>query len=65
MVTSTSCSSVSGVPTSLPNESCSDESDNELRQKLDDLDKVLEAKAKSTSGLDAGFSSIRMDMFSV
>ncbi|CDQ93830.1 unnamed protein product [Oncorhynchus mykiss] len=57
--------SVSGVPTSLPNESCSDESDNELRQKLDDLDKVLEAKAKSTSGLDAGFSSIRMDMFSV
>ncbi|XP_055784219.1 zinc finger homeobox protein 4-like isoform X1 [Salvelinus fontinalis] len=65
MVTSTSCSSVSGVPTSLPNESCSDESDNELSQKLDDLDKVLEAKAKSTSGLDAGFSSIRMDMFSV
>ncbi|KAK6299556.1 hypothetical protein J4Q44_G00295890 [Coregonus suidteri] len=57
--------SVSGVPTSLPNESCSDESDNELSQKLDELDKVLEAKAKSTSGLGAGFSSIRMDMFSV
>uniref|UniRef100_A0A4W5KHH1 Zinc finger homeobox 4 n=1 Tax=Hucho hucho TaxID=62062 RepID=A0A4W5KHH1_9TELE len=65
MVTSTSCSSVSGVPISLPNESCSDESDNELSQKLDDLDKVLEVKAQSTSGLDAGFSSIRMDMFSV
>lgn len=63
-VTSTSCST-SGVPTSLPTESCSDESDNELSQKLDDLDNALEVKAKSAAGLDAGFSSIRMDMFSV
>ena len=63
-VTSTSCST-SGVPTSLPTESCSDESDNELSQKLDDLDNALEVKAKPTSGLDASFSSIRMDMFSV
>ncbi|CAB1349928.1 unnamed protein product [Coregonus sp. 'balchen'] len=63
---SSSSPSVSrGSPTSLPNESGSDESDNELSQKLDELDKVLEAKAKSTSGLGAGFSSIRMDMFSV
>lgn len=63
-VTSTSCST-SGVPTSLPTESCSDESDNELSQKLDDLDNALEVKAKQASGLDASFSSIRMDMFSV
>ncbi|KAF3836031.1 hypothetical protein F7725_028589 [Dissostichus mawsoni] len=63
-VTSTSCST-SGVPTSLPTESCSDESDNELSQKLEDLDNALEVKAKSASGLDASFSSIRMDMFSV
>lgn len=63
-VTSTSCST-SGVPTSLPTESCSDESDNELSQKLDDLDNALEVKAKPASGLDASFSSIRMDMFSV
>lgn len=63
-VTSTSCST-SGVPTSLPAESCSDESDNELSQKLDDLDNALEVKAKTASGLDASFSSIRMDMFSV
>uniref|UniRef100_A0A1A8BKD2 Zinc finger homeobox 4 n=1 Tax=Nothobranchius kadleci TaxID=1051664 RepID=A0A1A8BKD2_NOTKA len=63
-VTSTSCST-SGVPTSLPTESCSDESDNELSQKLDDLDNALEVKAKTASGLDASFNSIRMDMFSV
>lgn len=63
-VTSTSCST-SGVPTSLPTESCSDESDNELSQKLEDLDNALEVKAKPASVLDASFSSIRMDMFSV
>ena len=63
-VTSTSCST-SGVQPSLPTESCSDESDSELSQKLDDLDNSLEAKAKQTSGLDGNFSSIRMDMFSV
>uniref|UniRef100_A0AAY4A8J7 Zinc finger homeobox protein 3 n=1 Tax=Denticeps clupeoides TaxID=299321 RepID=A0AAY4A8J7_9TELE len=63
-VTSTSCST-SGVQTSLPTESCSDESDSEFSQKLDDLDNSLEVKAKTTSGLDGNFSSIRMDMFSV
>ncbi|MEQ2194748.1 Zinc finger homeobox protein 4, partial [Xenoophorus captivus] len=51
-----------GVPTSLPTESCSDESDNELSQKLDDLDNALEVKAKTASGLDASFSSMRMDI---
>ncbi|XP_041101871.1 zinc finger homeobox protein 4-like [Polyodon spathula] len=63
-VTSTSCST-SGVQTSLPTESCSDESDSELSQKLDDLDHSLEVKAKSASGLDGNYNSIRMDMFSV
>ncbi|XP_056593982.1 zinc finger homeobox protein 4 isoform X1 [Triplophysa dalaica] len=63
-VTSTSCST-SGVQTSLPTESCSDESDSELSQKLDDLDNTLEVKAKTPSGLDGNFNSIRMDMFSV
>lgn len=63
-VTSSSCST-SGVQTSLPTESCSDESDSELSQKLDDLDNPLEVKAKPASGLDSTFSSIRMDMFSV
>ncbi|RXM31319.1 Zinc finger homeobox protein 4 [Acipenser ruthenus] len=63
-VTSTSCST-SGVQTSLPTESCSDESDSELSQKLDDLDHSLEVKAKTASGLDGNFNSIRMDMFSV
>ncbi|MGH0121927.1 UNVERIFIED_CONTAM: hypothetical protein FKN15_022745 [Acipenser sinensis] len=63
-VTSTSCST-SGVQTSLPTESCSDESDSELSQKLDDLDHSLEVKTKTASGLDGNFNSIRMDMFSV
>lgn len=63
-VTSSLCST-SGVQTSLPTESCSDESDSELSQKLEDLDNSLEVKAKPTSGLDGNFNSIRMDLFSV
>lgn len=63
-VTSSLCST-SGVQTSLPTESCSDESDSELSQKLEDLDNSLEVKAKPASGLDGNFNSIRMDMFSV
>lgn len=63
-VTSSLCST-SGVQTSLPTESCSDESDSELSQKLEDLDNPLEVKAKPASGLDGNFNSIRVDMFSV
>lgn len=63
-VTSSLCST-SGVQTSLPTESCSDESDSELGQKLQDLDNSLEVKAKPASGLDGNFNSVRMDMFSV
>lgn len=63
-VTSSLCST-SGVQTSLPTESCSDESDSELSQKLQDLDNSLEVKAKPASGLDGNFNSVRMDMFSV
>ncbi|XP_023376933.1 zinc finger homeobox protein 4 isoform X6 [Pteropus vampyrus] len=63
-VTSSLCST-SGVQTSLPTESCSDESDSELSQKLEDLDNSLEVKAKPASGLDGNFNSVRMDMFSV
>ncbi|XP_028924664.1 zinc finger homeobox protein 4 [Ornithorhynchus anatinus] len=63
-VTSSSGSS-SGMPPSLPTESCSDESDSELSQKLEDLDHSLEVKAKSASGLDGNFGSLRMDLFGV
>ncbi|XP_038622462.1 zinc finger homeobox protein 4 [Tachyglossus aculeatus] len=63
-VTSSSGNS-SGMPPSLPTESCSDESDSELSQKLEDLDHSLEVKAQSASGLDGNFGSLRMDLFGV
>ncbi|XP_064202197.1 zinc finger homeobox protein 4-like [Anguilla rostrata] len=50
---------------SLPAEMCSDKLGGQLSQKLDNIGKSLDIKAKAASGLGANFRSIRMDMFTV